>query len=176
MLDLIKIDKITKLDKKNIFERALKLSEEVGEVSEAILDYLNNKNNNNAEHIIEESIDCILIIASLMCMIDENYKDNNKLDISIDTIVTEPYEYLSIYLSKKLGKIAESILSYNNTSGCQYKKKTVDDIINELTYTLNYATFIITKVCKENNISISFIEDLITKKMTKWENKCTKQY
>lgn len=174
MLDLVKINRITQLDKKNMFERTLKLTEEVGEVSEAILDYLNNKNNNNAEHIIEESIDCVLIIASLMCMIDENYKNNNQLNIEIDTVVTEPYEYLSMNLSKKLGKIAESILSYNNTSGCQYKKKTVEDIINELTYTLNYATFIITKVCKENNISTSFIKKLTNDKITKWENKCTK--
>lgn len=174
MLDLIKINKITQLDKKNIFERTLKLSEEVGEVSDAILDYLNNKNNDNSKHIIEESIDSILIITSLMCMINKNYKDKNKLNIEINTIVTDSYEYLSMNLSKKLGKISESILSYKNTSGCQYKKKTINDIINELTYALKYAILIITKVCKENNISISFVEMLANKKMIKWENKCTK--
>lgn len=78
-IELIK--EITYQDKKTLSERALKLSEETGEVSEAVLSYTNacgcSYKHKTRKDILEECTDVIIISLSLICAIseEENLKE-----------------------------------------------------------------------------------------------------
>ncbi len=71
LVDFKEIQKLTKIDKKNILERTLKLSEESGEVAQAVLSYTNAcgcgyKSKTNKD-VIEECIDVIIVASSIIC-------------------------------------------------------------------------------------------------------------
>ena len=74
------IQKLTSIDKKSLVERTLKLSEEVGEVAQAVLSYSNacgcGYKNKSKEDIIEECLDVIIVASAI---ISQNY--DNKIDI-----------------------------------------------------------------------------------------------
>ncbi|GAA0116102.1 MazG-like family protein [Clostridium senegalense] len=80
-LNFEKIEELTKLDKKTLVERALKLSEEVGEVSEAILSYCNvcgcGYKKKGREDVIEECLDVIIVASSLISHVSDGNLDNN---------------------------------------------------------------------------------------------------
>ncbi|MCR8744074.1 MazG-like family protein [Romboutsia lituseburensis] len=79
LVDLDEIEKLTVLDSKTLVERTLKLSEEVGEVSQAVLSYTNacgcGYKNKSKEDIIEECLDVIIVASAI---ISQTY--NNKID------------------------------------------------------------------------------------------------
>lgn len=74
MKTLNKVEKICNLDKKNLIERTLKASEEVGEISQAVLSYLGASGcqykGKTKNDILEESIDVILVVASIITEIN----------------------------------------------------------------------------------------------------------
>lgn len=75
-LDFTLIEKVTNIDKKTLVERALKLSEEVGEVSEAVLSYSNacgcGYKGKNSKDVIEECIDVIIVATSIISQVSNN--------------------------------------------------------------------------------------------------------
>ncbi|WP_199870796.1 MazG-like family protein [Clostridium senegalense] len=80
-LNFEKIEELTKLDKKTLVERALKLSEEVGEVSEAVLSYSNacgcGYKKKSREDVIEECLDVIIVASSLISHVSDGNLDND---------------------------------------------------------------------------------------------------
>lgn len=77
LINFEEIQKLTSIDKKTLVERTLKLSEEVGEVAQAVLSYSNacgcGYKNKSKEDIVEECLDVIIVASAI---ISQNY-DNN---------------------------------------------------------------------------------------------------
>lgn len=97
-MNLEKIDKIVNKERKNIMQMALKLSEETGELSEAILSLTEAsgskyKNLGHAE-ALEECVDVILISYALF------HKLNEETDYAFDF-----NDILDMKISKWLDKI-----------------------------------------------------------------------
>lgn len=84
LVDFEVIENLTKLDKKILIERALKLSEEVGEVSEAILSYSNacgcGYKNKDKKDVIEECLDVIIVATSLISQVSDNDVDEKLVE------------------------------------------------------------------------------------------------
>ena len=84
MKEIKLINELTKLDKKTLVERALKLSEEVGEVSESVLSY--NKScgcsykGKTKEDVIEECVDTIIVALSIISQCSENDIDEEHIN------------------------------------------------------------------------------------------------
>lgn len=96
LVNFEEIQKLTEIDKKTIEQRVLKLTEETGEVAQAILSNTNAcgcgyKNKSNHD-ITEECLDVIIVASSI---ISQNYE--NEVDIEL---IKEIY-------NKKLGKWKE---------------------------------------------------------------------
>ena len=76
LINFEEIQKLTLIDKKSLLERALKLSEEVGEVSEAVLSYSNSNGcgykNKSKEDVIEECLDVIIVASSMIIQSCDN--------------------------------------------------------------------------------------------------------
>ena len=92
LVNFEEIQKLTSIDKKSLVERTLKLSEEVGEVAQAVLSYSNacgcGYKNKSKEDIIEECLDVIIVASAI---ISQNY--DNKIDIeNIKKIYNEKLE------------------------------------------------------------------------------------
>lgn len=84
IVDFKEIKRLNLIDKKSLMERALKLSEEVGEVSQAVLSSSNvcgcGYKEKTKEDIVEECLDVIIVASSI---ISQSY-DN---EINMDEIV-----------------------------------------------------------------------------------------
>lgn len=96
LVDFEEIQNLTQIDKKTLTERTLKLSEEVGEVAQAVLSYTNacgcGYKNKSKEDVVEECLDVIIVASAI---ISQSY-DN---DVDIENII-------NIY-NKKLNKWRE---------------------------------------------------------------------
>lgn len=96
LVNFEEIQKLTEIDKKTIEQRALKLTEETGEVAQAILSNINacgcGYKNKSKYDITEECLDVIIVASSI---ISQNYE--NEVDIEL---IKEIY-------NKKLGKWKE---------------------------------------------------------------------
>lgn len=96
LVNFEEISRLTEIDKKTLLERTLKLSEEVGEVAQAMLSYSNacgcGYKKKSKEDLVEECLDVIIVASSI---ISQSY-DN---DVDIETVK-------SIY-NKKLSKWKE---------------------------------------------------------------------
>ncbi len=77
LVNFEEIQKLTSIDTKTLVERTLKLSEEVGEASQAVLSHSNacgcGYKNKSKEDIVEECLDVIIVASSI---ISQSY-DNN---------------------------------------------------------------------------------------------------
>jgi NTP pyrophosphatase (non-canonical NTP hydrolase) len=82
LLDFGEIQKLTCIDKKTIEQRTLKLTEETGELAQAILSNTNacgcGYKNKSKQDITEECLDVIIVASSI---ISQNY--NNEVDIEL---------------------------------------------------------------------------------------------
>ncbi|MGL5757046.1 MAG: MazG-like family protein [Paraclostridium sp.] len=96
LLDFKDIEKLTVIDKKTLVERTLKLSEEVGEVAQAVLSYSDacgcGYKNKTKEDVVEECLDVIIVASAIIAQSYDN-------DIDIESVK-------EIY-SKKLSKWKE---------------------------------------------------------------------
>ena len=81
LIDFEVIQKLTSIDKKSLIERTLKLSEEVGEVSQAVLSSTKacgcEYKNKSEEDIVEECVDVIIVASSIIC---QTYGDSLNID------------------------------------------------------------------------------------------------
>lgn len=80
MIELLKkVQELTHYDYKTLTEKALKCSEEVGELAQAVLSYTNacgcGYKGLGVEEVLEESVDVIIVALSIICSID-NGVDN----------------------------------------------------------------------------------------------------
>lgn len=77
------INELTKLDKKTLVERALKLTEEVGEVAESVLSYTNacgcGYKDKNKDDVIEECVDAIIVSLSIISQANDNNIPEDKI-------------------------------------------------------------------------------------------------
>ena len=77
------INELTKADPKSLIERTLKLSEENGEVSEAVLSYgkVNGSQykNKKIEDVEEECLDVIMVALSIISQINDNEVTEEKI-------------------------------------------------------------------------------------------------
>ena len=96
LINFEEIQSLTKIDKKTIEQRTLKLTEEAGEVAQAILSYINacgcGYKNKSKYDITEECLDVIIVASSI---ISQNY--DNEVDI----------EFVKEIYNKKLEKWKE---------------------------------------------------------------------
>lgn len=83
LVNFEEISRLTEIDKKTLLERTLKLSEEVGEVAQAMLSYSNacvcGYKKKSKEDLVEECLDVIIVASSI---ISQSY-DN---DVDIETV------------------------------------------------------------------------------------------
>lgn len=79
MINFNLIDRIAKLDIKTLKEKSLKLTEESGEVAEAVLSYTETcgcgYKNKSKEDIIEECLDTIIVAASIISQVYDHNTD-----------------------------------------------------------------------------------------------------
>ncbi|WP_250673028.1 MazG-like family protein [Paraclostridium ghonii] len=82
LVDFEEIQRLTDIDEKTIEQRTLKLTEEAGELAQAILSQTNacgcGYKNKSKQDITEECLDVIIVASSI---ISQNY--NNKVDIEL---------------------------------------------------------------------------------------------
>ncbi len=87
-IDLDVIKALTKLDKKNLIERSLKLSEECGEVAEAVLAMSNCGGSEykvkDKNDVIEECLDTMMIALSLITTVEPKINET-VLECMFDT-------------------------------------------------------------------------------------------
>ena len=83
LVNFEELSRLTEIDKKTLLERTLKLSEEVGEVAQAMLSYSNacgcGYKKRSKEDLVEECLDVIIVASSI---ISQSY-DN---DVDIETV------------------------------------------------------------------------------------------
>ena len=77
------ISRLTEIDKKTLLERTLKLSEETGEVAQAVLSYSKacgcGYKNKSKEDLLEECIDVIIVASSIISQSYDNDVDIEKV-------------------------------------------------------------------------------------------------
>lgn len=90
---MYKIFEASKNDKKNLDKKMHKLSEEVGEVAEAILscdgaDGCSYKGKTK-EHVVEELVDVIMIAGSMIYLVEGGKVDEDKVDKILDKKISK---------------------------------------------------------------------------------------
>ena len=79
LVNFEEIQRLTDIDKKTLVERALKLSEEVGEVAQAVLSYSNacgcGYKNKSKEDVVEECLDVIIVASAIISQSYDNDVD-----------------------------------------------------------------------------------------------------
>ena len=107
-------------DRKNLFQRNTKLTEEMGELGEAIII-------NDLSEMLEETIDTLLVAVSIHLDLVENFE-------SLTTIINNAFSEKCSYQSKKVhmafikltgyvGRFAEAVQKYSGVSTSAYKGK-----------------------------------------------------
>ena len=79
LVNFEEISRLTEIDKKTLLERTLKLSEETGEVAQAVLSYSKacgcGYKNKSKEDLLEECIDVIIVASSIISQSYDNDVD-----------------------------------------------------------------------------------------------------
>lgn len=179
-LQVKKISEAMTFDKKDMFQRLTKLLEEQGELAEAILEH-------DIDNTIEESVDNLLVIASISYLID------NDSMIFLEEILNESFEKsMQLELPKEdnakfvtiacdsmiynvaIGVMSDMIQKYLQVGASKYKgnvtkEQTLASIQNAVRALVNVMTFSFV----ENDISnaTEIVNDLILRKNEKWLEK-----
>ena len=77
---------------------------------------------------------------------------------------------LGLKTAEECGEMAQAILSYNKTNGCEYKGLKAEDVVEEAIDTIINAFAVIERVKKED----INIEKIFNKKLDKWDSKIFK--
>ncbi|MDK2562436.1 MazG-like family protein [Romboutsia sedimentorum] len=77
----------------------------------------------------------------------------------------------ALKLSEEVGEVSEAVLSYSNSSGCGYKNKSKEDVIEECLDVIIVASSMISQSC-DNNINLEEVQAIYKKKLDKWKSKC----
>lgn len=72
--------------------------------------------------------------------------------------------------TEEMGEIAQAVLSYNKTSGCAYKNKTEDDVMEECV-DLYLVIMSIMIQLQDNQFDEDKFKEMLNKKLDKWSDK-----
>ena len=112
-------------------------------------------------------------------------KRNRKLLKKLSLLDKKNLVEASLKLTEEVGEVAEAVLSCTKVHGCEYKTKTPEDIVEEVTDVIIVAMSILHKLKKQTDIYSDVdkyefagaytVEGLfgetMFKKLTKWEEK-----
>ena len=105
-------------------------------------------------------------------------KRNRKLLKKLSLLDKKNLVEASLKLTEEVGEVAEAVLSNTKVHGCEYKTKTPEDIVEEVTDVIIVAMSILHKLKKQTDNEfdgIYTVEDAFSatmfKKLTKWEEK-----
>lgn len=166
------VSKALIFDKKTLSQRMNKLSEEQGELAEAILEH-------SSEHTLEEGIDTLLVAFSI-------YLDLKGSFSSAETLMTKAVEdgscqqssgedMLRQYalLSQHIGKLAELVQKFNSVPTSLYKGKTTkEDLIEQVKMIMSISAFLV-GMCSND---YSLINTIIFNKNAKWQKRAVEGF
>lgn len=105
-------------------------------------------------------------------------KRNRKLLKKLSLLDGKNLVEASLKLTEEVGEVAEAVLSNTKVHGCEYKTKTPEDIVEEVTDVVIVALSILHKLKKQtdNNFDgVYTVEDAFStsmyKKLNKWQEK-----
>lgn len=179
-LQVKKISEAMTFDKKDMFQRLTKLLEEQGELAEAILEH-------DIDNTIEESVDNLLVIASISYLIDNdsmvlleeilNQSFEKSMQIKLPESDNAKFTSVlcdSVIYNVTIGVMSDMIQKYLKVGASKYKgtvtkEEVLDSIQNAVKALVNLMTFSFV----ENNIpnDTEIVNDLILRKNEKWLEK-----
>lgn len=149
-------------DRKTLFQRNTKLTEELGELGEAVV--LNDR-----EEMIEETIDVMLVAISVHLDLSDdfdvlnksiNQTFNNKRFTSSENITMD-----FIALTGYVGRFAEAIQKYSNVATSAYKGSvTKQDVIARIDKVIEQCALLIAMQTSDDEI----VNEIIHRKNSKW--------
>ena len=105
-------------------------------------------------------------------------KRNRKLLKKLSLLDKKNLVEASLKLTEEVGEVAEAILSCTKVHGCEYKTKTPEDIVEEVTDVIIVAMSILHKLKKQTDNELDgaytvegLFGETMFKKLTKWEEK-----
>ena len=105
-------------------------------------------------------------------------KRNRKLLKKLSLLDKKNLVEASLKLTEEVGEVAEAVLSCTKVHGCEYKIKTPEDIVEEVTDVIIVAMSILHKLKKQTDNEFDgaytvegLFGETMFKKLTKWEEK-----
>lgn len=149
-------------DRKNLFQRNTKLTEEMGELGEAII-------RNDRSEMLEETVDTLLVAVSIHLDLVDNFE---KLNTIIDTAIIEKCSYKIekfqmsfITLAGYVGRFAEAIQKYSGISTSSYKGKvSKDEVIERIDKVIEQCAILIAMQTGDHDT----VNEIILRKNEKW--------
>lgn len=157
-------------DRKNLFQRNTKLTEEMGELGEAIV--LNDRS-----EMLEETIDTLLVAVSIHLDLVEDFE-------SLNTIIDDAFSQSRTYQSEKVhmafitltgyvGRFAEAIQKYSGVSTSSYKGKvSKEEVLSRIDKVIEQCAVLMAMQTSNHDI----VNEIILKKNEKWLNHARKGY
>lgn len=157
-------------DRKNLFQRNTKLTEEMGEFGEAIV-------MNDRSEMLEETIDTLLVAVSIHLDLIEDFESLNTI---INNAFSEKCSYQSekvhmafITLTGYVGRFAEAVQKYSGVSTSAYKGKvSKEDVIVRIDRVIEQCAILIAMQTSDHDI----VNEIILRKNEKWLNHARKGY
>jgi hypothetical protein len=149
-------------DKKTLFQRNTKLTEEQGELGEAIV--LNDRS-----EMLEETIDTLLVAVSIHLDLVEDFE---KLNTIIDNALIEKgshqmdkFQMAFIALTGYVGRFAEAIQKYSGVPTSSYKGKvSKEEVISRIDKVIEQCAILIAMQTGDHDI----VNEIILRKNEKW--------
>lgn len=157
-------------DRKNLFQRNTKLTEEMGELGEAIII-------NDLSEMLEETIDTLLVAVSIHLDLVENFE-------SLTTIINNAFSEKCSYQSKKVhmafikltgyvGRFAEAVQKYSGVSTSAYKGKvSKEEVIIRIDRVIEQCAILMAMQTSDHDI----VNEIILRKNEKWLNHARKGF
>lgn len=164
-ISIAQIIKAHSIDKRGMYKRITKLTEEHGELYEAFM-------SNERLNVLEEGVDNLVVLVSLSYEIDNRCLDISQLKTNQSFVQKvnhniEPFFLIAEY-SINIGKMSDTLQKYDNIISSQYKgKSTLDNALDSIYLAIDsLMKFLLIFEPTEKELNA-----LIIKKMTKWIEK-----
>jgi NTP pyrophosphatase (non-canonical NTP hydrolase) len=157
-------------DRKTLFQRNTKLTEELGELGEAVV--LNDR-----EEMIEETIDVMLVAISVHLDLSDAFDVlNNNVNQAFNEKRFSPSENITmdfITLTGYVGRFAEAIQKYSNVATSSYKGTvTKQDVIDRIDKVIAQCALLIAMQTSDDKM----VNEIIHRKNSKWLNYAKKGF
>lgn len=149
-------------DRKNLFQRSTKITEEMGELGEAIV-------LDDSVEMLEETIDTLLVAVSIHLDLSDNFD-------GLNTIINDAFMQKRSYHSEKVhmsfitltgyvGRFAEAVQKYSGVSTSSYKGKvSKEEVITRIDRVIEQCAILIAMQTSDQEI----VNEIILKKNEKW--------